>query len=153
MNIKKLMALPAVPLLAISMAACGNDSDAEVTTTQAEVTTEAPTTVESTEPAVVETTTETETTVDDDAKPSKEEVATGLRTIMTPMFEQIGGSDAASTFGDPFYACVTDEIYDVFPADTLRGIADGDATTPISAENQQTLIDAAAPCAQRTATN
>jgi len=113
-SIKRLIALPAIPLLAISLAACGNDSD---------------------------------------AKPSKEEVANGIQSVLKPVMEEQVGSELADLLDESFYSCIVDEIYDDVSTDTLKALANGEANSLISADDQSEITEASGSCATKALTN
>jgi hypothetical protein len=106
MNLKKLIALPAIPLLAISMAACGSEE-----------------------------------------KPSKDAVASGLKTLLSAELESYG-ADVSSLIDDSVYTCVADEIYDDISAAGLKAIAEADTEAEVfESGDQQKIEEALTQCA------
>ncbi|MDO4888047.1 MAG: hypothetical protein Q3979_05000 [Actinomycetaceae bacterium] len=151
MSVKKIPALIAVPFIALSLSACGSNSNSSDETTANETTTsqEASSSAEETTPA--ETSSDSSGSGDSAGKPSRDEVKAGVKKMLEAQgidqqFSQLGATDEQM---DKAYTCITDSLYDEVSNETLETLAKGDPSAPISSADQQTVENNAFSCGQQ----
>lgn len=82
-------------------------------------------------------------------KPSKEEVKEGMVSILNESgfdAESVEAAGISKDAVDDYYNCVVEDLYDNVSDDTLKALADGDASAQMSAEDSPKFNEAARAC-------
>ncbi|MDO4888046.1 MAG: hypothetical protein Q3979_04995 [Actinomycetaceae bacterium] len=148
MSVKKFSTLIAVPFIALSLSACGSNSNSSDETSANETTTSQETSAsEASTPA--ETSSDSSDSGDSAGKPSRDDVKSALTSLLereglTQQFSQLGATDEQI---NNFYGCVVDNVYDDMSAESLQALVNNDTSSAVvSSEEQSKLTSAAQTC-------
>ena len=156
MRLKKLSVLLSIPALALSLAACGNDSKektnvtsggGKAATASANPSSEAGSSSKSTPDggSSASSNSGNEGSGNNAQKPSKEAAVAGMSKMVKEL-PQLKNVNMPEQVLQNLSTCIVDKIYDKATPVTLNGLASGKATAPISYSDKSLVQSSAMQC-------